>query len=92
MRVIVWFYNHRDALNPLMDENIDVEDEESEDEDEDIDEEEEYEQDDLETVKWICQIDVVEILKKQILSMFLRDVIESKKATFRSVKNIFFFT
>ena len=48
-----------------MDENIDVEDEESEDEDEDIDEEEEYEQDDLETVKWICQIDVVEILKKQ---------------------------
>ena len=57
-----------------MDENIDVDDEESEDEDEDIDEE--YEQDDLETVKWICQIDVVDILKKQILSMFLRDVIE----------------
>ena len=28
MRVMVWFYNHRDALNPLMDEKIDVEDEE----------------------------------------------------------------
>ena len=26
MRVMVWFYNHRDALNPLMDENIDQED------------------------------------------------------------------
>ena len=47
-----------------MDENIDEEDEESEDEDEDIDEEEEDEQDDLEKVKWICQIDVVDILKK----------------------------
>ena len=44
-----------------MDENIDVDDEESEDDDEDIDEEEEYEQDDLETVKWICQIDAVDI-------------------------------
>ena len=60
MRVMVWFYNHRDVLNPLMDENIDEEDE----------------QDDLEKVKWICQIDVVDILKRQILSMFLRDVIE----------------
>ena len=60
MRVMVWFYNHRDVLNPLMDENIDEEDE----------------QNDLEKVKWICQIDVVDILKRQILSMFLRDVIE----------------
>ena len=60
MRVMVWFYNHRDVLNPLMDENIDEEDE----------------RDDLEKVKWICQIDVVDILKRQILSMFLRDVIE----------------
>ena len=60
MRVMVWFYNHRDVLNPLMDENVDEEDE----------------QDDLEKVKWICQIDVVDILKRQILSMFLRDVIE----------------
>ena len=42
--------------------------------DENIDEEDE--RDDLEKVKWICQIDVVDILKKQILSMFLRDVIE----------------
>ena len=60
MRVMVWFYNHRDVLNPLMDENIDEEDE----------------QDDLEKVKWICQIDVVDILKRQILNTFLRDVIE----------------
>ena len=60
MRVMVWFYNHRDVLNPLMDENIDEEDERN----------------DLEKVKWICQIDVVDILKRQILSMFLRDVIE----------------
>ena len=60
MRVMVWFYNHRDVLNPLMDENIDEEDE----------------RDDLEKVNWICQIDVVDILKRQILSMFLRDVIE----------------
>ena len=42
--------------------------------DENIDEEDE--QNDLEKVKWICQIDVVDILKRQILSMFLRDVIE----------------
>ena len=60
MRVMVWFYNHRNVLNPLMDENIDEEDE----------------RDDLEKVKWICQIDVVDILKRQILSMFLRDVKE----------------
>ena len=66
MRVMVWFYNHRDVLNPLLDENIDEEDEESEDEDEDIDDEEEDEQDDLEKVKWICQIDVVDILKNKL--------------------------
>ena len=40
MRVMVWFYNHRDALNPLMDEKIDEEDE----------------QDDLEKVKGICPL------------------------------------
>ena len=40
MRVMVWFYNHRDALNPLMDEKIDVEDAE----------------DDLEKVKEICPL------------------------------------
>ena len=60
MRVMVWFYNHRDVLNPLIDENIDEEDEQ------------EY----LQKVKRICQIDVVDILKRQILSLFLRDVIE----------------
>ena len=27
MRVMVWFYNHRNALNPLMDEDIDEKDE-----------------------------------------------------------------
>ena len=70
MRVMVWFYNHRDALNPLMDENIDVDDEESEDEDEDIDEEEEYEQDDLETVKWICQIDKATFLSFKNIFFF----------------------
>ena len=31
MRVMVWFYNHRDALNPLMDENIDQENIDQED-------------------------------------------------------------
>ena len=40
MRVMVWFYNHRHALNPLMDETIDEEDE----------------QDDLNKVKEICPL------------------------------------
>ena len=40
MRVMVWFYSHRDALNPLMDEKIDEEDE----------------QDDLDKVKEICPL------------------------------------
>ena len=40
MRVMVWFYNHRDALNPLMDEKSDEEDE----------------QDDLDKVKEICPL------------------------------------
>ena len=35
MKVMVWFYNHRDALNPLMDENLDDQDEESDEDDED---------------------------------------------------------
>ena len=56
MRVMVWFYNHRDALNPLMDEELEEEDEESEDENEIIDGEEEDEQDDLEKVKGICPL------------------------------------
>ena len=29
MNVMVWFYNHREVLNPLMDETNDNEDEES---------------------------------------------------------------
>ena len=40
MRVMVWFYSHRDALNPLMDEKIDEEDR----------------QDDLDKVKEICRL------------------------------------
>ena len=40
MRVMVWFYNHRDALNPLMDEKIDVKDAEN----------------DLDKVKEICPL------------------------------------
>ena len=56
MRVMVWFYNHRHALNPLMDEKIDAEDRESEDENENIDDEEEDEQDDLDKVKEICPL------------------------------------
>ena len=79
MRVMVWFYNHRDALNPLMDEELEEEDEESEDENENIDDEEEDEQDDLHKVKGICPlktIDRVDILNKQTPSMFLREVME----------------
>ena len=56
MRVMVWFYNHRGALNPLMDEELEEEDEESEDENENIDDEEEDEQDDLRKVKGICPL------------------------------------
>ena len=29
MNVMVWFYNHREVLNPLMDETVDDQDEES---------------------------------------------------------------
>ena len=29
MNVMVWFYNHREVLNPLMDETVDDRDEES---------------------------------------------------------------
>ena len=78
MRVMVWFYNHRDALNPLMDEKLEEEDEESEDENENIDDEEEDEQDDLHKVKGICPLKTnrVYILNKHTLSMFLRDVME----------------
>ena len=78
MRVMVWFYNHCDALNPLMDEELEEEDEESEEENENIDDEEEDEQDDLHKVKGICPLKTnrVDILNKHTLSMFLRDVME----------------
>ena len=78
MRVMLWFYNHRDALNPLMDEELEEEDEESEDENENIDDEEEDEQDDLHKVKGICPLKTnrVDILNKHTLNMFLRDVME----------------
>ena len=47
MNVMVWFYNHRDALNPLMDEKIDDQDEESDDDDDgDSDDEEDTEAED----------------------------------------------
>lgn len=36
MNVMVWFYNHREVLNPLMDETVDDQDEES-DSDNDVD-------------------------------------------------------
>ena len=58
MRVMVWFYNHRDALNPLMDEE---EDEESDVEDEESDDDEDDEQDELETVKRIVRCCLMEI-------------------------------
>ena len=78
MRVMLWFYNHRDALNPLMDEELEEEDEESEDENENIDDEEEDEQHDLYKVKGICPLKTnrVDILNKHTLNMFLRDVME----------------
>ena len=78
MRVMVWFYNHRDALNPLMDEELEEEDEESEDENENIDDEVEDEQHDLHKVKGICPLKTnrVGILNKHTLNMFLRDVME----------------
>ena len=52
MKVMVWFYNHRDSLNPLMDEHLNDSDEESDDEDDDDSEEDdiEDEQDDLDQV------------------------------------------
>ena len=37
MSVMVWFYNHRDTLNPLMDETLDNQDEESDAADDDDD-------------------------------------------------------
>ena len=42
MNVMVWFYNHRDALNPLMDgaTDEDSEDEDDDDDDSDADDEE----------------------------------------------------
>ena len=52
MKVMVWFYNHRDALNPLMDEHLNDPDEESDDEDDDDseDDDNEDEQDELDQV------------------------------------------
>ena len=42
MNVMVWFYNHRDALNPLMDgaTDEDSDDEDDDDDDSDADDEE----------------------------------------------------
>ena len=45
MNVMVWFYNHRDALNPLMDDDTD-EDSDDDDDDSDV----EYDEDELEQV------------------------------------------
>lgn len=45
MNVIVWFYNHRNALNPLMDDDTD-EDSDDDDDDSDV----EYDEDELDQV------------------------------------------
>ena len=45
MNVMVWFYNHRDALNPLMDDDTD-EDSDDDDDDSDV----EYDEDELDQV------------------------------------------
>ena len=45
MNVTVWFYNHRNALNPLMDDDTD-EDSDDDDDDSDV----EYDEDELEQV------------------------------------------
>ena len=53
MNVMVWFYNHCEALNPLMDEKCDDQDEESDDDDDDgdsDDEEDTGEENELERV------------------------------------------
>lgn len=54
MNVMVWFYNHRDALNPLMDEEFDDQDEESDDDyDSDDDDDAAGEEDELDQVSQI---------------------------------------
>ena len=45
MNVMVWFYNHRNALNPLMDDDTD-EDSDYDDDDSDV----EYDEDELDQV------------------------------------------
>ena len=45
MNVMVWFYNHRNALNPLMDDDTD-EDSDDDDDDSDV----EYDEDELDQV------------------------------------------
>ena len=45
MNVMVWFYNHRNALNPLMDDDTD-EDNDDDDDDSDV----EYDEDELDQV------------------------------------------
>ena len=45
MNVMVWFYNHRNALNPLMDDDTD-EDSDDDDDDSDV----EYGEDELDQV------------------------------------------
>ena len=62
MNVIVWFYNHRDALNPLMDDDTD------EESDEDDDSDDEYEQDELEQV---LSSDEISISSKSTTSVVL---------------------
>ena len=45
MNVMVWFYNHRNAVNPLMDDDTD-EDSDDDDDDSDV----EYDEDELDQV------------------------------------------
>lgn len=45
MNVMVWFYNHRNALNPLMDDDTD-EDSDDDDDDSDV----EYDEDEFDQV------------------------------------------
>ncbi len=49
MNVMVWFYNHREALNPLMDDDQDEESDDDSDGDSD-DEEDTGEQDEMDQV------------------------------------------
>ena len=48
MNVMVWFYNHRNALNPLMDDDTDEDSDDDDDDDDDSDVE--YDEDELDQV------------------------------------------